>query len=64
MNWGDWCKGAISALANGLITAITALLVLKQPPSTWELFCIAGAPCLITLLAFLKQSPPPIGVKP
>ncbi len=64
MNWGEWGKGAISALANGLITAIMALVVLKQPPSTWELLCISVAPCLITFLGYLKQSPPPIGTKP
>ncbi len=61
LNWGEWCRGAISSLANGLVTAITAMLVLKQPPSSWELFVIAVAPCVITFLGYIRQSPPPIG---
>ena len=61
LNWGTWLRGLISSLANGLITALTAILVLKEPPSTWELLVIAVAPCIITFLGYIKQSPPPIG---
>jgi len=63
MNWGSWLQGLISALASGLITALTAIVVLKLPPTTWELIVIAVIPALLNFLSFIKQTPPPIGVK-
>lgn len=61
--WGLWLQGLISAIANGLIIALVALIVLKQPPSNWELLVIAIFPAAVTFLSFIKQTPPPIGEK-
>jgi len=63
MNWSVWFRGLIQAVVSGLITALTALIVLKERPATWELFVIAGAPVILGFLGYIKQSPPPIGYK-
>jgi hypothetical protein len=61
MNWGIWLRGVISALSSGVITALTAIVVLKSPPDTWTLFVIGGVPTLLNFFAYIKQSPPPFG---
>ncbi len=63
MNWGVWFRGGIQALSSGLITALVAMAVLKQMPTAWELFLIAGVPVLLGFFAYVKQTPPPFGYK-
>ncbi len=63
MNWGVWLRGVISSLSSGIITALAAMAVLKQMPTTWELFVIGGIPTLMGFFSYIKQSPPPIGYK-
>jgi peptidoglycan/LPS O-acetylase OafA/YrhL len=63
MNWGTWFRGAISALSSGIIIALTAIVVLKQPPTLWELFIIAIIPAALNFFSYIKQSPPPFGYK-
>ena len=61
LNWGTWCSGLMSAIASGLMTALTAVIVLKVPPTSWEIFCIAVGPMALNFLGYIKQTPPPIG---
>ncbi len=63
MNWGVWFRGVVQSLSAGVITALVAVAVLKQMPSTWELFLIAGVPVLLNFFSYIKQSPPPFGYK-
>ncbi len=63
MNWGVWFRGAIQALSTGAMTALVAVAILNELPSTWKLFVIAGVPIMMGFLGYIKQSPPPFGYK-
>jgi len=63
MNWSVWFQGLIVALASSAYTVISSLVILKTPPSGWELAVIAGGPFVLGFLGFIKQTPPPIGEK-
>jgi hypothetical protein len=63
MNWGTWVQGMVVALVSGALTVLTAIAVLPACPTGWQLFLIAGVPFLTTILSYVKQTPPPIGVK-
>lgn len=58
--WGKWLQGLISSVASAVVTVLTALLVLKEPPQDWQLFVIATGPFLINFFSYLKQCPPPL----
>lgn len=61
INWGLWCRGLISAFGNGAMVAVSALMVLKEPPSYWQLMLMAIFPMALQFFSYLKQTPPPIG---
>ncbi len=63
LDWGSWFRGLIQAVVSGVITALTAIIVLPERPAAWTLFVIAGAPVILGFLGYVKQSPPPIGYK-
>jgi len=61
LNWGLWLRGLISAFSNGAMIAVGALMVLKQPPTAWELLYIAIFPMALQFFGYIKQNPPPLG---
>lgn len=67
MAWHKWLQGLISALANGVITGLTANAVVPAETSIKSLLTIAIVPTIVSFFMYIKQSPPPIGddeVKP
>lgn len=67
MNWGAWLQGLISAISNGILTAIGASVVIPGQTTLKQLAMIAIIPTAISFFMYIKQSPPPIGgieVKP
>jgi len=64
MNWGAWCQGLISALASGIITALGTITIIPGKTTFRELIMIALVPTIISFFLYVKQTPPPIGVKP
>ena len=60
MNWGAWVQGLISAVANGIVTALGASAVIPGKTTLSELVTIAAIPTIISFFMYLKQSPPPL----
>jgi len=64
LNWGAWVQGAISAVANGVITALGVSVIVPAQASMKQLAGIAVIPAVISFFQYIKQTPPPIGGGP
>jgi len=61
MNWGKWLQGLISAIANGVLTGITASAVVPGQTTIRDLLTIAAVPTVVSFFMYLRQDPPPLG---
>lgn len=62
MNWTAWKQGLIVALVTATLTVLINISGADAPPANWwTVVKLAVAPLCGALLAYVKQSPPPLG---
>ncbi len=61
LNWDAWLYGLISALLVFVLTYLTAWATMPDNVTTKQLIAVCVIPGLGTFIAWLKQTPPPVG---